>query len=72
MSDDDWAYIYQQLASGNYTSHATANSQARRFYERRLRASPFLLEFVVRMYYWDYKLFNYPLPLAQYPVGGGQ
>ena len=71
VREEDWAYIYQQLESGNYTSHVTTNSQARRFYEQRLRASPFLLEFIVRMYYWDYKLFNYTLPEIQYRLGVG-
>ncbi|CAI4221679.1 unnamed protein product [Auanema sp. JU1783] len=54
-------YIKKSLTSGR-TVHSTIHSEARRFIEQRLLSSPFLLEYVVRMFYHDFRLFGYPLP----------
>lgn len=40
----------------------TFDSEARHFLEKRLRSSPFLMELVVRMFYWDFVLLNYDIP----------
>ncbi|KAH7694313.1 Protein SEB-3, partial [Aphelenchoides avenae] len=54
-------FIADQLKSGRVV-HSTVQSAARKFFEDRLRSSPFLMEFVVRMYYWDFALFGYDVP----------
>ncbi|GMR61648.1 hypothetical protein PMAYCL1PPCAC_31843 [Pristionchus mayeri] len=54
-------FIRDQLNAGR-TVHSTVQSEARTFYENRLRSSPFLLEYIVRIFYYDYVLFNYPFP----------
>uniref|UniRef100_A0A7E4UZU5 Carbohydrate sulfotransferase n=1 Tax=Panagrellus redivivus TaxID=6233 RepID=A0A7E4UZU5_PANRE len=55
------AYINDQL-SGGRTVHSTVESEARKFFEERLLSSPFLLEYVFRMFYWDFQLFQFKLP----------
>ncbi|KAK6018972.1 hypothetical protein OSTOST_15411, partial [Ostertagia ostertagi] len=44
------------------TAHSTVKSAARTFLEDRIRQSPYLMELVVRLFYYDYKLLNYTLP----------
>lgn len=48
------------------TDHRTKNTVTRNFIEDRLYKSPFLIEFLVRMFYWDFVLFGYPLPNIQF------
>uniref|UniRef100_A0A7E4VI19 Carbohydrate sulfotransferase n=1 Tax=Panagrellus redivivus TaxID=6233 RepID=A0A7E4VI19_PANRE len=62
VPESSLAYIKEQLVGGR-TYHVTADSEARAFYEKRLMSSPFLLEYVFRMYYWDYRLFGFELPI---------
>ncbi|XGW26057.1 hypothetical protein V3C99_007010, partial [Haemonchus contortus] len=54
-------YITNVLQSGR-TGHTTFTSKARTFLEHRLRSSPYLMELLVRTFYYDFKLFGYPLP----------
>lgn len=44
------------------TVHSTFSSKARRFIEKIVGDSPFLMEYLVRMFYYDYVLFNFELP----------
>uniref|UniRef100_A0A8R1DFM7 Carbohydrate sulfotransferase n=2 Tax=Caenorhabditis japonica TaxID=281687 RepID=A0A8R1DFM7_CAEJA len=43
-------------------SHATTGTAAKRFYYNRLMNSPYLLEFIVKMFYWDFIQFHYAFP----------
>ncbi|KAI6203293.1 hypothetical protein M3Y94_00539400 [Aphelenchoides besseyi] len=58
-------FISDQLKQGR-TVHSTIESDARQFLERRLRSSSFLMEFIVRMFYTDYKHFEYRLPEIEF------
>uniref|UniRef100_A0AC34QTT6 Uncharacterized protein n=1 Tax=Panagrolaimus sp. JU765 TaxID=591449 RepID=A0AC34QTT6_9BILA len=58
---DSLKFIKEQLQEGQ-TIHTTITSEARIFYENILRSSPFLMEHVIRMFYWDYKLLGFDLP----------
>ncbi|CAJ0943860.1 unnamed protein product, partial [Mesorhabditis belari] len=55
----DW--IKTQLVTQR-TDHSTINSEARKFLEKRLHSSPYLLELLVRLFYQDYKILGYELP----------
>jgi hypothetical protein len=44
------------------TVQSTISTSAREFFENRLRSSPYLIEFIIRMFYHDYVLFGYKLP----------
>ena len=55
------AFIRQQLLE-KQTSHSTIGSFARQFIDHRLRTSPFLMEFVIRMLFSDFELFQFPVP----------
>ncbi|KAI6195562.1 hypothetical protein M3Y94_01001500 [Aphelenchoides besseyi] len=65
IPDESLQFIRDQLKSGR-TVHSTTSSEARQFFEKRLRSSPFLMEYVVRLFYQDFKLFNYPIPQFVY------
>ncbi|CEF66643.1 Sulfotransferase family-containing protein [Strongyloides ratti] len=54
-------FIRNQLLSSK-TMHTTIDTKAREFFENRLTRSPFLMEYIIRMYYYDFKLFNYTIP----------
>ncbi|KAF8374483.1 hypothetical protein PRIPAC_80912 [Pristionchus pacificus] len=54
-------FIRDQLNAGR-TVHSTVQSEARTFYEQRLKSSPFLLEYIIRIFYYDFVLFKYPFP----------
>lgn len=58
-------FIAAQLKSGRVV-HSTVQSETRKYIEERLLSSPFLLEFVVRMYYWDFVLFGYDIPRLKF------
>ncbi|XGW26059.1 hypothetical protein V3C99_007012, partial [Haemonchus contortus] len=67
VSESSINYISESLRSGR-TAHSTVKSAARVFLEDRIRTSPYLMELIVRLFYYDYKLLNYPLPdLDQLP-----
>ncbi|GMT36963.1 hypothetical protein PFISCL1PPCAC_28260 [Pristionchus fissidentatus] len=61
VPDSSIQFIQNQLTLSR-TVHSTVQSEARTFYEQRLRSSPFLLEYIVRIFYYDYTLLNYPFP----------
>ncbi|CAJ0604432.1 unnamed protein product [Cylicocyclus nassatus] len=61
VSESTIDYIAESLRSGR-TAHTTVKSAARIYLEDRMRNSPYLMELMVRLFYQDYKLFNYKLP----------
>ncbi|CAD5233043.1 unnamed protein product [Bursaphelenchus xylophilus] len=61
VSEQAMDYI-KNVAMKERTHHATSNTNARKFFEHRLKSSPYLMEKVVRMFYHDFKTFGYPLP----------
>ncbi|PAV83521.1 hypothetical protein WR25_19883 [Diploscapter pachys] len=61
VPDQNIEFIRDQLTRDR-TIHSTIHSEARMFMENRLRSSPFLMEYIVRMFYQDFILFNYTLP----------
>ncbi|VDO38641.1 unnamed protein product [Haemonchus placei] len=61
VSESSINYISESLRSGR-TAHSTVKSAARVFLENRIRHSPYLMELIVRLFYYDYTLLNYPLP----------
>ncbi|EYC15896.1 hypothetical protein Y032_0035g3033 [Ancylostoma ceylanicum] len=56
-------FIRNELISGR-TPHSTVESYARNFLEERLRSSDFLMEYIVRMFYYDFKILHYDFPLG--------
>ncbi|PIO61199.1 hypothetical protein TELCIR_17286 [Teladorsagia circumcincta] len=67
VSESAINYISESLRSGR-TAHSTIKSGARAFLEDRIRQSPYLMELIIRSFYYDYKLLHYPLPnLDQLP-----
>ncbi|VDM79365.1 unnamed protein product [Strongylus vulgaris] len=54
-------FIRNELTSGR-TPHSTIQSYARNFLEERLRSNGFLMEYIVRMFYHDFKILHYELP----------
>ncbi|CAL2049795.1 unnamed protein product [Caenorhabditis brenneri] len=44
------------------SSHSTTGTPAKRFYYSRLMKSPYLLEFIVKMFYYDFLQLHYELP----------
>ncbi|KAI6198660.1 hypothetical protein M3Y96_00542800 [Aphelenchoides besseyi] len=65
VGDESLEFIRDQLKSGR-TIHSTVSSRARKFFEKRIRSSPFLMEYVVRLFYHDFKLFDFPIPEFQF------
>lgn len=61
VSSQARAYI-EKTALAERTFHSTVNSEHRSFFEQRLRSSPYLMEKLYRMYYYDFKYFNYTIP----------
>ncbi|KAL6732168.1 hypothetical protein Aduo_002958 [Ancylostoma duodenale] len=56
-------FIRDELSSGR-TPHSTVKSYARSFLEERLRSGDFLMEYIVRMFYYDFKILHYDFPLG--------
>ncbi|CAI5455558.1 unnamed protein product [Caenorhabditis angaria] len=54
-------FIHRQLLFRR-PNHATISTTARRFYYSRLMSSPYLLEFIIKMFYYDFVQFHYALP----------
>ncbi|WKY07952.1 hypothetical protein Q1695_007446 [Nippostrongylus brasiliensis] len=61
VSDSAIEYISESLSSKR-TLHSTVSTKTRSFLEQRLRGSPYLMELIVRLFYYDYVLLHYPLP----------
>jgi hypothetical protein len=59
------AFIRFQM-EGERTIHSTINSEARQFFEQRLRSSPYLMEYVIRMFYHDFELFGFEMPKVKF------
>ncbi|KAI6179753.1 hypothetical protein M3Y98_00644500 [Aphelenchoides besseyi] len=54
-------FIQKEIRNGR-TIQSTVASKARRFYEERLRSSPFLMEYIVRLFWHDFLLFDFKVP----------
>ncbi|CAJ0950996.1 unnamed protein product, partial [Mesorhabditis belari] len=55
------ANIANQVLSGR-TFHATYKSKHRKRYEDEIRSSPYLRKLLTQMFFYDYILFQFPLP----------
>ncbi|CAD92405.1 Carbohydrate sulfotransferase [Caenorhabditis elegans] len=55
-------FIETSLSAGR-TAHSTVDSKATSFIEKRLNSSPYLMELLVKMFYHDFVLFNFTLPV---------
>ena len=53
---------------GRVTENATYKTKMREYLETRIRNSPFLLEILIRTYYTDFLLFNYPIPTLDHLI----
>lgn len=62
VSDDVIAYARNKLMSGR-TRHSTVKSPIKPFLEARIRNSQYLLNLIMRMFYNDYKVFGFKLPI---------
>lgn len=65
VPEQSLSFIRFQL-DGERTVHSTADTAARQFFERRLRSSPFLMEYVIRMFYHDFELFGFERPKLEF------
>ncbi|CAJ0928965.1 unnamed protein product, partial [Mesorhabditis belari] len=54
-------FIEEELSRGR-TAHSTVQSEIRKYLEKRLRSSAYLLELIVRLFYWDYRLLGFAFP----------
>ncbi|KAI6174821.1 hypothetical protein M3Y97_00964000 [Aphelenchoides bicaudatus] len=54
-------YIRKRMISTR-TSHSTTGFELKDFLEQRVRKSPYLMEMIIRLFYHDYKAFNFMLP----------
>jgi hypothetical protein len=52
---------------GGMTLHSTSGTKVRKFFTNRLWSSPYLMEFVVRMFWHDFYLFGFPVPDLAFP-----
>lgn len=55
-------HILEELTRSR-TRHATVASPQRRYYEAQLRGDSRLMNLLVRIFYYDYVLFGFQLPL---------
>uniref|UniRef100_A0A8R1DIZ1 Protein kinase C n=1 Tax=Caenorhabditis japonica TaxID=281687 RepID=A0A8R1DIZ1_CAEJA len=62
VPESSLSYIETALSSGR-TAHSTVSSKATAFIEKRLTSSPYLMELLVKMFYHDFVLFNFTLPV---------
>jgi hypothetical protein len=61
VSDRALDYIGTKMTSIR-TSHSTALTSVRPYLERRLRSSSYLMNLILKTYYYDFKLFGFELP----------
>jgi hypothetical protein len=66
VPDQSMAFIRFQM-EGERTIHSTIESKARQFFEQRLRSSPYLMEYMLRMFYHDFELFGFEMPKLEFP-----
>ncbi|KHJ98238.1 hypothetical protein OESDEN_01790 [Oesophagostomum dentatum] len=60
VESSDVDLIVAQVSNGT-TLHATNRLVRKRFYEMQMD-DPEVRELLIKIFYWDYVLFNYPLP----------
>lgn len=65
VPDESLLFIEHQM-DGDRSIHSTIHSKARKFFEERLRSSPYLMEYVVRMLYQDFELFGFEIPQVEF------
>uniref|UniRef100_A0A7E4VDF3 Carbohydrate sulfotransferase n=1 Tax=Panagrellus redivivus TaxID=6233 RepID=A0A7E4VDF3_PANRE len=61
VSNSTIEIINKQLHDGK-TRHATVGLSERDIYERQVRSDPYILQYIIWMYYYDFVLFGFPLP----------
>uniref|UniRef100_A0A7E4ZUF4 Sulfotransferase domain-containing protein n=1 Tax=Panagrellus redivivus TaxID=6233 RepID=A0A7E4ZUF4_PANRE len=55
-------FIVDELSSVRKTKHATSSSPERAYYGDALRSNPYAMKLLVRLFYFDFILFGFPLP----------
>ena len=60
ISDEQIDGVVQILQSK--TNHTTTGSSLFYRLEKEILGTPFLIELIIRTYYWDFKMFGFPLP----------
>ncbi|CAD5222149.1 unnamed protein product [Bursaphelenchus xylophilus] len=61
VTDQQIRFIQRQVNSGR-TRHSTADKIISMKLEQEVRSSPYLMQMLVKMYYYDFLIFGYPLP----------
>ena len=61
VSDDSIEFIKGQMA--NYRDATEKETPEKEFFMKYLKKSPYLMELFVRMYYHDYIIFGFDLPV---------
>ncbi|KAI6174788.1 hypothetical protein M3Y97_00960200 [Aphelenchoides bicaudatus] len=67
VPENSMSFIRFQM-EGDRSIHSTIGSKAREFFENRLRSSPFLMEYVIRMFYYDFELYGFEQPKIEFKV----
>jgi hypothetical protein len=61
VSADALRYIEDRLTSTR-TEHSTSDFELKPLLEKRIRSSSYLMQILMRLYYNDYRIFNFTLP----------
>jgi hypothetical protein len=60
-SEEDVRFVENQIYNGR-TRHTTSSSEERKGFEEFVRNSTYVMNYLVRMYYYDFLIFGYQLP----------
>lgn len=55
-------YVIKELTKTKRTNHATVGAPERIYFSKQLKSNKVAMEFLIRLYYYDFILFGYPIP----------